>query len=109
MKSTALLLFCAFLCLLPKTVTSIEPVSTTVAVGAAVTLSAFLAGYDTVKCTVYECCIDRWITPNFTGKLHVSMLSLYDQWQLRYIIISVLKIPQHRIEKSFSQHSYDRS
>ena len=97
MKPTALLLFCAFLCLLPKTVTSIEPVSTTVAVGAAVTLSAFLAGYDTVKCTVYECCIDRWITPNFTGKLHVSMLSLYDQWQLRYIIICALKIPKPRM------------
>ena len=37
---------------------------TVAAIGAAVAISAFLAGG---ICLVKECCTDRWISTNFTG------------------------------------------
>ena len=40
-----------------------EPM-TVAAIGAAVAISAFLAGG---ICLVKECCTDRWISTNFTG------------------------------------------
>ena len=43
-----------------------EPVTMTVAaVGAVAAVSAFLAGG---ICLIKECCTDRWISTNFTGK-----------------------------------------
>ena len=43
-----------------------EPVTMTVAaVGAVAAVSAFLAGG---FCLIKECCTDRWISTNFTGK-----------------------------------------
>ena len=57
-----------FICILTANVSAIEPITTGIAVGAAVTMSAILAGYDTVKCTMYECCDQQWTSPNLTGK-----------------------------------------
>ena len=46
---------------------AIEPISTGIAVGAAICSSLFYASYDMLKCKIYECCEDPWIKHNFTG------------------------------------------
>ena len=49
-------------------VETLEPLSTTVAVGTALLGSALFAGYDKLKCRVFECCDDPWLTTNITGR-----------------------------------------
>ena len=48
-------------------VSAVEPITTGLAVGTAVTVSALLAGYDFIKCQQWECCNDIWIKPNISG------------------------------------------
>ena len=57
-----------------REVETLEPVSTTIAVGTAILGSAAIASYDTVKCYFKECCDESWIMPNFTGLILISML-----------------------------------
>jgi len=49
-------------------VLTFEPVSTAAAVSGAVVTVA-LAGFRFLHCRFDECCDDRWITANITGKL----------------------------------------
>ena len=53
-------------------VETLEPVTTSVAVGTAIVSSVFLAGYTTLKCQFYECCGDPWVKPNMTGMYPVN-------------------------------------
>ena len=52
------------------TVHAFEPVTTGLSVGIALVSTAFMAGFDLIKCQVYECCNDDWISPNMTGTVH---------------------------------------
>ena len=58
-------------------VDAMEPVTTGVAVGVAFVSSAFIAGFDLLKCTFYECCDAQWITPNITGTALLPIIAGY--------------------------------
>ena len=49
-------------------VLTFEPVSTFTAVSGVV-VSVGFASYKWLQCRIVECCDDRWITANITGKL----------------------------------------
>ena len=66
-------------------VDAIEPVTTGVAVGVAFVSSAFIAGFDLLKCTFYECCDAQWITPNITGSTPVLIIAFSWFWLTRTI------------------------
>lgn len=53
---------------------AIEPISTSIAVGMAATLTAFLASYQNILYHFHECCRPEWISFNKTGNASVSGL-----------------------------------
>jgi len=56
-------------------VLTFEPVSTIAAVSGAV-VSVGIAGYSFIHCRFGECCDDRWITSNITGKLLLYLIKI---------------------------------
>jgi len=58
-----------------KIVLTFEPVSTAAAVTGAV-VSVGIAGFGFIKCRVGECCDDRWIPANITGKLQPVLIQI---------------------------------
>ena len=63
-----LLILFLLLCVELGIVLTFEPVSTIAAVSGAV-VSVGIAGFSFIHCRIGECCDDRWITANITGKL----------------------------------------
>ncbi|XP_013421097.1 torsin-1A-like [Lingula anatina] len=48
-------------------VETLEPVTSGIAVVTALAASGLFAGYELLKCRMYECCDDRWLIANLTG------------------------------------------
>ena len=64
MKPTQCTFLLAIFCVIPI---SAEIITTGIAVTGSVIFAAGFAGYDVIKCSFYECCDNKWISPNFTG------------------------------------------
>ena len=73
-----------YICLIVLQCVHSEPFITSgvAAVGSAIT-AGLMAGFDVFNCMWNECCTDRWISPNFTGKTRSLQVTL---------IIFILKI-----------------
>lgn len=60
-------LLIVLICTFPRCVALVEPVTGLTFIGGAL-LSGFFASFNTIKCQFKECCTDKWVRLNATGK-----------------------------------------
>ncbi|XP_023235254.1 torsin-1A-like [Centruroides sculpturatus] len=68
----------------------IEPVSTVGYLSAAVGVSSIYAGWNFLKCNIYECCSKEWIKPNFLNMSNAFNSMLHGQPLVKQVVLPSL-------------------